>query len=234
MDRISFFMEFKIIVFQPNLQETTSNFLLETSYRSIFLMYATTTHAFPWFYAIQFLLRRHFVDSSRHIFFFMANWRRSWWDQSLEACLECHYDDFWQSQVHNALWHRSVSICGRSMVVHGGEWETRLKSKLYKQLYNTFAINRWMHKYTHIRCHADDARRNMAWEMCIHSSLIMVFLNQLFWHVWVSNRRNTNQCITPLVLWFMFFPYAFSILLVVCLVRNRSPWFISGFKVYQN
>ena len=59
----------------------------------------------------------HFVDFSRNCFgSFLADWRRSWWDQSWEACLECHCDTFDRDRCMNSLRKRCLSICSRSMI----------------------------------------------------------------------------------------------------------------------
>ena len=74
---------------------------------------------FLWFLISDlFLLRMHFVDFARHCFgSFLANWRRSWWDQSWEACLECHCVTFDRDGCMNSLRYWWMSICSRSMVI---------------------------------------------------------------------------------------------------------------------
>ena len=79
--------------------------------------YRTTAHTLFIISAIYFLLRMHFVDFSRNCFgSFLAKWRRSWWDQSWEACLECHCDTFDTYRCMHSLRKRQMSICIRSMV----------------------------------------------------------------------------------------------------------------------
>ena len=70
-------------------------FPYKNSTRNNFQSYRTTAHTLSIISAIYFLLRMHFVDSSRNCYgSFLAKWRRSWWDQSWEACLECYCDTF--------------------------------------------------------------------------------------------------------------------------------------------
>ena len=79
--------------------------------------YRTTAHTLFIISAIYFLLRMHFVDFSRNCFgSFLADWRRSWWYQSWEVCLECHCDTFDRDRCMNSLRKRCLSICSRSMV----------------------------------------------------------------------------------------------------------------------
>ena len=105
-----FLMKFKIFVLQPNFQV----FLL--NYFQFPFGNSTTAHAFPWFEAVQFVAQVFCRFVMAQFLFCMAYWRRSWWDQSLEACLECHYDTFDRVRCMDILWHRSVSICSRSML----------------------------------------------------------------------------------------------------------------------
>ena len=78
--------------------------------------YSTTAHTLFIISGSYFLLRMHFVDFSRNCFgSFLAKWRRSWWVQSWEACLECHCDAFDTYRCRNSLRKRCLSIC-RSMV----------------------------------------------------------------------------------------------------------------------
>ena len=104
----------------PNLQVSLVNYIFfpfEKCVRDHFQLYATTAHAFLRFYVIYFLLRMHFVDFSRHCFgSFLADWRRSWWDQRWQACLECHCAPFDRDRCMNSLMYWWMSICSRSMV----------------------------------------------------------------------------------------------------------------------
>ena len=85
--------------------------------RNNYQSYRTTAHTLFIISAIYFLLRMHFVDFSRNCFdSFLAKWRRSWWDQSWEACLECHCDTFDIYRCMNSLRKRQMSICIRSMI----------------------------------------------------------------------------------------------------------------------
>ena len=72
--------------------------------RNNYQSYRTTAHTLFIISAIYFLLRMHFVDFSRNCFgSFLAKWRRSWWDQSWEACLEMSLWYFWHIQVHEFI-----------------------------------------------------------------------------------------------------------------------------------
>ena len=93
----------------------------------------------------------HFRDFKRFSFFCagrlfvaqfwfcMADWRRSWWDQSLGACLECHYDTFDRVRCMDILWYRSVSICSRSMHIK----HVKNKSWVLGPIFTKSVISYW-------------------------------------------------------------------------------------------
>ena len=108
------------MIMLPNLQVSLVSYIylpIENAHAIIFNHIAQLHNTLSIISAIYFLLHMHFVDSSRNCFgSFLAKWWRSWWDQSWEACLECHCDTFDTDRCMNSLRKRWMSICSRSMV----------------------------------------------------------------------------------------------------------------------
>ena len=113
--------------------------------RNNFQSYRTTAHTLSIISASYFLLRMHFVDFSRNCFgSFLAMWRRSWWDQSWEACLECHCDTFDTYRCMNSLRKRCLSICSRSMLK---SWKIHVQLSCVMRIYHshTFSFTNYMY-----------------------------------------------------------------------------------------
>ena len=114
------------------------------------------------FYVNYFLLRMHFVDFSRHCFgSFLADWRRSWWDQSWEACLECHCDTFDRDRCMNSLRYWWMSICSRSMLWHSIHFVVCFHVLEDKQM-----LNMWTTRFvtrTRFLFYSDSRTRTLRW-----------------------------------------------------------------------